>query len=195
MTGTPATIIGKLNTLGYELYLDGDKVKYRYTLLGDPPADRVKPLLYELREHKEEIITQLKFKQEFNKLSEHLQQRDYAQDNMARLQELACKMDDAWESTDYSLFKEIIEKMSAIPSILKPEGMRPIGAKIYSHILQDTVWVAIDPTFQANDGIPVYYPEEIQNLKGATPDEVQAVHRVKKEFGGKLIVVNQRGEG
>lgn len=104
-------------------------------------------------------------------------------------------MDVAWDTLNYPEFKKVIDEMMNIPGTLRSEGRRPIAAKIYSHILEDHVWIALDPPFQANDGIPVYLPEEIRNLRGATPEEIRAVHRVKKEFGGKLIAVNQKGEG
>jgi hypothetical protein len=140
-------------------------------------------------------VTQETFSREFNQLASHLRNRDYSPNNFTKLQTLSLEMNAAWNRLDFHEFKKVIDEMMQIPGKLRAEGNMPVGTKIFSHILQDTVWVAIDPIFQANDGIPVYYPEEIQNLKGATPDEVQAVHRVKKEFGGKLIAVNQRGEG
>lgn len=139
-------------------------------------------------------VNQETFKREFNQLASHLRDRDYSPDNFTKLQTLSLEMDAAWNRLDFHEFKKVIDEMMQIPG-LQAEGNMPVGTKIFSHILQDTVWVAIDPIFQANDGILVYYPEEIQNLKGATPDEVQAVHRVKKELGGKLIAVNQKGKG
>lgn len=195
MTGLPATFVVKLKNLGYELYLEGDRVRYRYTLPGDPPADKVKPLLDELRNHKEDVITHLRFKDEFNRLAEHLRQRDYPPENMERLKALCLTMDKAWQGMDYVSFKEAIKKMMAIPGILMQEGNKPVAAKVYSRILQDQVWIALAPPFQADDGIPVYLPEEIRNLRGATPDEIRAVQRVKKELGGKLIPVKQKGKG
>ncbi len=76
------TLISKLKNLGYELCIDGEKLKYRYTLPGDPPADKVKPLLDELREHKAEVIAQLKFKMDFDGLTGYLRQRNYTPENI-----------------------------------------------------------------------------------------------------------------
>ena len=142
----------------------------------------------------ESPITEETFKRTFNQLASHLKQR-FTTENMARLQELAYKMDGAWKAMDYPKFKEVIDAMLQIQGILRSEGETPVAAKIFSHILQDHVWIALDPTFQADDVIPVYLPEEIRNLRGATTEEISAVHRVKKELGGKLIAVNQKGEG
>ena len=195
MTDKIATLVGKLKTFGYALYVDGDKVKYRYTLPSDPPPDKVKPLLDELRNHKEEVITHLQFKNEFNRLAEHLRQSDYTTENFSKLQTLSLEMNATWEAMDYPKFKEVIDVMLQIPGILRSEGEKPVAAKIFSHILQDHVWIALDPTFKADDGIPVYMPEEIRNLRGATPEDIRTFHRVKKELGGQLISVNQSGEG
>ena len=142
-----------------------------------------------------EPITQEVFNKTFDCLAIHLHQRDYTPEDIGKLKAPALEMDDAWEAMDYPRFKEAIEKMvKKIPGILRIEGDKPIGAKIYSHILQDHVWIAISPSFQPDDGIPVYYPEEIRNLKGATPKEINIIHLFKKELGGKLVAVgNNKG--
>ena len=40
---------------GYELFLEGDRIRYRYLKPGDPP-ESVKPLLEELKRHKSEVV-------------------------------------------------------------------------------------------------------------------------------------------
>jgi len=40
---------------GYELFLEGDRIRYRYLKPGDPP-ETVKPLLDELKRHKSEVV-------------------------------------------------------------------------------------------------------------------------------------------
>ena len=188
-------LLDELKAIGYKVTLKGDKIRATYILPGNPPVDRIKPLLDELRNHKEEVITHLQFKNEFNRLAEHLRQSDYTPENFSKLQTLSLEMNATWEAMDYPKFKEVIDVMLQIPGILRSEGEKPVAAKIFSHILQDHVWIALDPTFQADDGIPVYMPEEIRNLRGATPEDIRTFHRVKKELGGQLISVNQSGEG
>lgn len=195
MIFTHVKLIDRLHALGYELHLDGDKVKYRYTLPGDPPADKIRPLLDELRQCKGEVIIQLKFKMEFNRLAEHLRQRDYSPQNMDKLTALSNKTDKAWQEMNYAAFKKGVTEMMTVPGTLKREGRGPVAAKIFSRTLKDHIWVAIDPTFQTDDGIPVYTPEEIQGLKGADPHTIRLIHTCKKEMGGKLVGVSQRGEG
>ena len=59
MTATISDLINKLEGICYTLYLDGERVKFRYGLAGEPPFE-AKPLLDTLREHKAELIDHLK---------------------------------------------------------------------------------------------------------------------------------------
>ena len=84
------------------------------------------------------------------------------------------------------------------PVILPPDQVgRPYAAKIFSRILDDIVWIVTSP--EAIAFIPageIYYlPEEIRNLRGASAEEICQIHMIKKELGGKLIVVNNREGG
>lgn len=68
---------------------------------------------------------------------------------------------------------------------------KPFAARIYSKILNDEIWVVTSPeaiAFVPDDTV-TYLPEEIQNLRGSTPDEIKAIHMIKKSIGGKLIAV------
>jgi len=71
---------------------------------------------------------------------------------------------------------------------------RPYAAKIYSKILNDTVWVVthISAISFIPEGEIYYLPEEIRGLRGATPEDIQAIHKVKKELGGHLVSVKGR---
>jgi len=69
---------------------------------------------------------------------------------------------------------------------------KPVAAKIYSHILQDTVWLALDPSFVGDgDGIPVYTIEELRMLKGADEGTIKLLHACKKEVGGVLVLARE----
>lgn len=56
---TVSELVAELNTLGYKLYAEGGKVKFRHLLEGDPPAEKAKPLFLEVRACKEEVIVYL----------------------------------------------------------------------------------------------------------------------------------------
>ncbi|OGP12912.1 MAG: hypothetical protein A3K22_04125 [Deltaproteobacteria bacterium RBG_16_42_7] len=59
MTASVSGLIGKLKTLRYALYLEGEKIRFKYAGEGEPP-ENVKALLEALREHKGEAIAYLK---------------------------------------------------------------------------------------------------------------------------------------
>jgi len=52
-------LLSDLATVGYEIALEGGRVKLRYRKSGSPP-DRVKPLIDELRKYKAEVMNILK---------------------------------------------------------------------------------------------------------------------------------------
>ena len=79
----------------------------------------------------------------------------------------------------------LIESGHVRPLLPPDEAGKPIAAKIYSHILQNTVLAGAIPTFTGDgDGIPVYTIEEIRMMRGASPDEIRTIHNIKKELGG-----------
>ena len=66
----------------------------------------------------------------------------------------------------------LIESGHVRPLLPPDEAGKIQAVRIYSKILQDEVWVLTSPdamTF-VPDGEIYYLPEEIRNLKGATPD-------------------------
>jgi hypothetical protein len=52
-------LFSDLMNLGYEIFLEGDHIRYRYQKTGNPPNE-VKPLIDELRKCKTEILNILK---------------------------------------------------------------------------------------------------------------------------------------
>lgn len=70
---------------------------------------------------------------------------------------------------------------------------KPYAVKIFSKILNDTVWIITHPDAISfvPDGEIYYLPEEIRNLRGATPEEVSAVHQVKQSLNGVLTSVTE----
>lgn len=60
MTTIVSNLINELKTIGYDLYLDGDNLKYEYHNKIEPPKEKVILLLQELKNHKHEVIRELK---------------------------------------------------------------------------------------------------------------------------------------
>ena len=87
-----------------------------------------------------------------------------------------------------------IEMARQVP--VRNKTHKPYAVKIRSKILGEDVWVATSP--EAITFIPEIYflPGEIRNLKGATAEEIQAVHQIKKTFPvTTLIEVKERKKG
>ncbi|MBI4377600.1 MAG: hypothetical protein HY578_00730 [Nitrospinae bacterium] len=60
MTVKILPLINQLKTIGYDLYLEGENLKYKYHALIEPPKDKVMPLLNTLKANKEAVIKELK---------------------------------------------------------------------------------------------------------------------------------------
>ena len=52
-------LLSDLASIGYEIFLEGNNVRYRYQKPGNPP-DTVKPLIDELRKNKVEVVNILR---------------------------------------------------------------------------------------------------------------------------------------
>lgn len=103
----------------------------------------------------------------------------------------------------------------AIVEIAKPEKAKPLidggyvrpllppdaagkvqAARIWSNTLQAEIWVITcqEALSLVPEGAVCYLPDEIRNLRGATPEEIRQIHLIKKEMGGRLLAVNPRKE-
>ena len=142
-------VLDDLKDMGYEVTLTGENIKAKYILPGDPPIDKVVPLLTELREHKTEILLQLKFKNEFDKLMKYLNGCDLNPDEVATLQTLATDMDEAWNQLNFPVFKNVIDKMMSVHEypvveekpVSRPRWQRPDGSCYVCHSTGS--WVSI----------------------------------------------------
>lgn len=64
---TTRELITELNTYGYDLYLDGENLRYKFHALVEPPKERVAVLLDSLRRNKPEVISYLRSNERPNK--------------------------------------------------------------------------------------------------------------------------------
>lgn len=55
MTTTVTDLLGRLKSMGYDLHLEGERVRFKYAGEGEPP-EGVKTLLDTLRNHKPEVV-------------------------------------------------------------------------------------------------------------------------------------------
>jgi len=72
----------------------------------------------------------------------------------------------------------------------RPEAGPILAVKIGGSVIGD-YWLILDETepFDPRDGLPLYRPSEMKALlgKGYGPEDVQAIHRAKTVFEGKVV--------
>ena len=62
------------------------------------------------------------------------------------------------------------------------------AVKIFSRILQDDIWLIFDRAFKPLDGVAIYYPEELPELRTKTPEQLREIHNVKLAFPGARVI-------
>jgi len=67
------------------------------------------------------------------------------------------------------------------------------ATKICSAILEDYLWLILDPSFEPKDNLAVYYPEELPVLRYKTSEELKEIHKTKLAFPGCRVI--QEGAG
>jgi hypothetical protein len=68
------------------------------------------------------------------------------------------------------------------------------AVKICSAPLQDHLWLVIDRSYRPTDGLAIYYPEELPELRTKTPEQLREIHKVKLVFPG-CRVIQEGAEG
>jgi len=68
----------------------------------------------------------------------------------------------------------------------RPAG-RIVAVEICSTVLQAHVWFALDDSFDAGDGLAVFYSDELQPLATMTAEELKAIYRTKLVFPGARV--------
>ncbi len=72
-------------------------------------------------------------------------------------------------------------------------GDRLRAVKICSAPLEDHLWLILDRSFAPTDGLAIYYPEELPELRTKTPEQLREIHKVKLIFPG-CRVIQERAE-
>jgi len=68
------------------------------------------------------------------------------------------------------------------------DGEKLKAVKICSAIVEDHLWLIVDRSFTPADGLAIYYPEELAELRTKTPEQLREIHKVKLVFPGARIV-------
>jgi hypothetical protein len=62
------------------------------------------------------------------------------------------------------------------------------AVKIYSAVLEDHLWLVIDRNYQPTDGLTIYYPEELPELRTKTAEQLREIHKIKLAFPGARVI-------
>ena len=68
------------------------------------------------------------------------------------------------------------------------DGGKLRAVKICSAVLEDHLWLILDRSFKPRDGLAVYYPEELPELRTKTPEQLREIHKVKLAFPGCRVI-------
>jgi hypothetical protein len=68
-------------------------------------------------------------------------------------------------------------------------GGRIIAVKICSHVLDDCIWLALDESFETDDGLAVFYAAEIPLLRDKPEETLRRTHEARLVFKGWKIVL------
>ncbi len=62
------------------------------------------------------------------------------------------------------------------------------GVLICSAPLEDHLWLILDRSFEPNDELAVYYPEELPALKTKSLEDLRAIHMTKLELRSRGLI-------
>lgn len=67
-----------------------------------------------------------------------------------------------------------------------PTEGQVIAYLIASEVLGCDIWFALDDSFHADDGLAVFYPDELQFLATKDAETLKEIHKSKLVFGGRV---------
>ena len=115
-------LLSDLVSIGYEIFLEGNNIRYRYQKPGNPP-DTVDPLIEELRKYKDEVLNILK-------MGDTITPTEKSQSR--------ANVKAAWPSKDQSLVDWFIElEAPTEPFYLEPHRHVVGPAKFFSALRMD----------------------------------------------------------
>jgi hypothetical protein len=62
-----------------------------------------------------------------------------------------------------------------------------IAVEICSNVLEAHIWLAFDDSFKADDGLAVFYADELPFLATKDAATLREIHKVKLAFGGGRV--------
>ena len=75
-----------------------------------------------------------------------------------------------------------------VQEIADPATRLLLAVELCSALLEDHLWVVIDRSFDPKDGLAIYCPEELPELKNKSPEQLREIHNVKLAFPGARVI-------
>ena len=94
--------------------------------------------------------------------------------------------EDREEAKKLAVIEELPPRAWVVYEVHDGESLKAV--KICSAALQDHLWLLIDRHYQPADGLAIYYPEELSELKTKTPEQLREIHKVKLAFPGSRVI-------
>lgn len=168
-------LIETLKGRGLSLRVEGDRIKVEAPHEPDPET---KALLWELRQHREEVKLILAAPSCWNCGAMMTQTKDIYGEEVSICVPCTRSSEDpplpgnirAWE----------------VERVIDAGKLRAV--KICSALLEDHLWLILGRSFEPKDGLAIYYAEEIPLLKNKTPEELREIHKVKLAFPGCRVI-------
>ena len=94
--------------------------------------------------------------------------------------------EDRQEARRLAVIEELPSRAWVVDEIRDGETLKAV--KICSAALEDHLWPVIDRSYQPTDGLAIYYPEELPELKTKTPEQLKEIHKVELAFPGCRVI-------
>lgn len=94
--------------------------------------------------------------------------------------------EDREQARKLAVFENLPPRSWVVGEICDGKTLRSV--KMRSALLEDDLWLVIDRSFNANDGLAIYYPEELAGLETKTPEQLREIHKVKLVFPGCRVI-------
>ena len=71
---------------------------------------------------------------------------------------------------------------------IRDDAGKLIAVKISSALLDDHIYIVLDPDFIPPEPLVVYWEEQIEAMKDKSPEQVLEIHKVKMVFRGARVI-------
>jgi len=90
------------------------------------------------------------------------------------------EVDDQEQAGLLAVIKDLPPRAWVVKEVRDGEMLKAV--KICSALLEDHLWLILDRSFEPNDGVAIYYPEELSEIGSKTPEQIREIHKVKLVF-------------